>query len=69
MIAKWKQRSQVHDAPMGPKQVPSTVLSEEEEALIVAFRWHTLLPLDGGLYALHSTIPLSFPIIHIPRNA
>jgi hypothetical protein len=31
---------------MGPKQPRSTVLSKEEEALIVTFRKHTLLPLD-----------------------
>src|SRR5450432_1924037 len=33
-VAKWKQRSAVQDAPMGPKQAHSTVLSTEEEALI-----------------------------------
>jgi hypothetical protein len=33
---------------MGPKQVCSTVL-RTEEALIVAFRKHTLLPLDDCL--------------------
>jgi hypothetical protein len=56
-IAKWQQRSHVHDAPMGPKQPHSTVLTQEEEALIVTCRRHTLLPLDDGLYALQSTIP------------
>ena len=42
---------------MGPKDVHSTVLSVEEEALAVAFRKHTLLPLDDCLYALQATIP------------
>lgn len=42
---------------MGPKQAHSTVLSTEEEALIVAFRKHTLLPLDDCLYVLQETIP------------
>jgi hypothetical protein len=56
-IAKWKKRSYVHDAPMGPKQPHSTVLTKEEEALVVTFRRHTLLPLDDCLYALQSTIP------------
>jgi hypothetical protein len=56
-IAKWKQRPYVHDAPMGPKQPHSTVLTTEEEALIVTFRWHTLRPLDDCLYALQSTLP------------
>ena len=47
-VAKWKQRSDMQDAPMGSKQPHSTVLSTEEEALIVAFRKHTLLLLEGG---------------------
>jgi len=34
---------------MGPKERRSTVLSPEEEALVVAFRKHTLLPLDDCL--------------------
>jgi hypothetical protein len=32
-------------------------LSIEQEAVIVAFREHTLLPLDDCLYALQATIP------------
>jgi transposase-like protein len=56
-VAKWKKRTQVDDAPMGPKQPCSTVLTVEEEALIVAFRKHTLLPLDDCLYALQATRP------------
>lgn len=42
---------------MGPREPCSTVLSKEEEALIVAFRKHTLLPLDDCLYALQATVP------------
>ena len=56
-VAKWKKRDFVDDAPMGPKNVRSTVLSVVEEALVVAFRKHTLLPLDDCLYALQATIP------------
>jgi transposase InsO family protein len=56
-IAKWKRRQGVDDAPMGPKEPRSTVLTSEEEALAVAFRRHTLLPLDDCLYALQATIP------------
>src|SRR6202162_5073484 len=56
-VAKWKRRTHVADAPMGPKEPGSTILSKEEEAIIVAFRKHTLLPLDDCLYALQSTIP------------
>ncbi len=55
-VHKWRKRSFVADAPMGPKP-RSTTLSEEEEAIIVAFRKHTLLPLDDCLYALQATIP------------
>lgn len=36
-VAKWKKRTTIADARMGPKQCRSTVLSTEEEALIVAF--------------------------------
>ena len=56
-VQKWRKRTNVQDAPMGPKAPASTVLSLEEEAIIVAFRKHTLLPLDDCLYALQATIP------------
>lgn len=45
------------DVPTGPKNRSSTVLTIEEEAVVVAFRRHTLLPLDDCLYALQPTIP------------
>jgi hypothetical protein len=48
---------------MGPKTLRSTVLSSEDEAIIVAFRKHTLLPLDDCLYALQATIP------HLTRSS
>ena len=56
-MAKWKKRGSVADLPTGPKEPRSTVLTIEEEAIAVAFRRHTLLPLDDCLYALQSTIP------------
>src|SRR5438270_7538566 len=56
-VAKWKKRESVADLPTGPKTPHSTVLSVEQEAVIVAFRKHTLLPLDDCLYALQPTIP------------
>ena len=56
-VTKWRKRPFVHDAAMGPKAPHSTVLSAKEEALAVAFRKHTLLPLDDCLYALQATIP------------
>jgi transposase InsO family protein len=62
-VAKWKQRSFAGDAPMGPKEPRSTLLSKEEEAVVVAFRKHTLLPLDDCLYALQATIP------HLTRSS
>jgi hypothetical protein len=51
-IAKWKARTSVADLRTGPKETRSTVLTVEEEAVVVAFRRHTLLPLDDCLYAL-----------------
>jgi len=42
---------------MGVKQPRSTVLTTPEEAIIVAFRKHTLLSLDDCLYALQENIP------------
>jgi transposase len=56
-VAKWKKRTTVKDLPTGPSDVHSTVLSIEEEAIIVAFHKHTLLPLDDCIYALQATIP------------
>ena len=56
-VAKWKRRTSVADQPTGPRAPHSTVLSVEEEAIVVAFRRHTLLPLDDCLYALQPTIP------------
>jgi transposase InsO family protein len=61
--AKWKKRTAVEDLPTGPKDAHSTVLSIEDEAVIVAFRRHTLLPLDDCLYALQATIP------HLTRSS
>ena len=62
-VAKWKRRSSVADLPTGPRDPRSTVLSVEDEAIIVAFRRHTLLPLDDCLYALQATIP------HLTRSS
>ena len=56
-VAKWRKRCSVADLPTGPKHPRSTVLTVEQEAIIVAFRKHTLLPLDDCLYTLQATIP------------
>src|SRR4029079_12458007 len=64
-VAKWKKRPSVQDERTGPKEPRSTVLSVEEEAIVVAFRRHTLLPLDDCLYALQATItPLPRSSLH-----
>src|SRR5215469_12407857 len=39
-VAKWRKRGSVAELPTGPKQPKSTVLSIEDEAIIVAFRRH-----------------------------
>ena len=56
-IAKWRKRTSVADRPTGPREPCSSTLSAEQEAIVVAFRRHTLLPLDDCLYALQATIP------------
>jgi hypothetical protein len=56
-VAKWKKRTQVHDAPRGPKQPRSTGLTVAEEALMVAFRKPTLLPLNDCLSTWQATRP------------
>ena len=62
-VSKWRKRATVEDLKTGPKEPRSTVLNEEEEAMVVAFRRHTLLPLDDCLYALQPSIP------HLTRSA
>jgi hypothetical protein len=42
---------------MGPKVARSKVLSKEEGAACIAFRKHSLLPLDDCLYGLQESIP------------
>lgn len=62
-VAKWRKRETLEDRKTGPTEPSSTVLSASEEAMIVAFRRHTLLPLDDCLYALQPSIP------HLTRSA
>ena len=62
-VAKWRKRTSVADLPTGPRTARSTVLTIDEEAIIVAFRRHTLLPLDDCLYALQPGIP------HLTRSS
>ena len=62
-VGKWKKRTSTADLPTGPKAPKSTTLSLQDEAIVVAFRKHTLLPLDDCLYALQATIP------HLTRSS
>ena len=48
---------------MGSKELRSTVLSAEDEVLVVAFRRYILLPLDDYLYELRPTTP------HLTRSS
>lgn len=62
-VAKWKRRQAAADLPTGPKVPRSTSLLLEEQAVVVAFRRHTLLPLDDCLPALQGTI------LHLTRSS
>ncbi len=62
-VLKWKRRTSVADLPTGPREPRSTSLSIADEAVVVAFRRHTLLPLDDCLYALQASIP------HLTRSS
>src|SRR6201998_2260755 len=62
-VAKWRKRSSVADLKPGPKGAKPPVLSVDAGAVVVAFRRHTLLPLDDCLYALQATIP------HLTRSS
>ena len=64
-VAKWRNRTTTADAPMGPREPKSTVLTSAEEAIVVEFRRRTLLPLDDVLGCLKDTIPnLSRSALH-----
>lgn len=62
-VAKWRKRATVEEMKTGPTEPRSTVLTEPEDAAIVALRRHSLLPLDACLYALQPSIP------HLTRSA
>ena len=48
-VAMWRKRATVEDLKTGPKEPWSTVLTEAEEAVIVACRRHAPLALSGTL--------------------
>ena len=62
-VAKWRKRATVDNMKTGLTEPRSTVLTETDEAAIVAFRRHMLLPLDDCLYAPQPFIP------HLTRSA
>ena len=62
-VRKWRKRTTTGDALMGPKKPKSPVLTPAEEAIVVAFRHKTLLPLDDVLGCLRDAIP------HLSRSA
>jgi transposase-like protein len=55
-VAKWKKRDSTADLSTGPREPMSTSLSLEVEAIIIAFRKHTLLPLDDMPFSRRSHI-------------
>ena len=64
-VRKWRNRTTTSDTPMGPRAPKSTVLTPAEEAIVIAFREKTLLPLDDVLGCLRDTIPnLSRSALH-----
>jgi hypothetical protein len=62
-VQKWRTRTNVNDAPMGPRFPHSTTLTPEEEFIVAQFRRDTLLALDDCLYVLQAKIP------HLTRSS
>jgi transposase-like protein len=64
-VAKWRKRATIKDIKTAPKEPRSTALTEAEEAAIVVFRRHTLLPPGDRLSALQPSIPhLTMSALH-----
>ena len=66
---KWKCRTSMADLPTGLKEACSTVLSLVEEAVVVAFRKHTLLPLDDCFVRFPAHAAEADPIVTSPLPA
>lgn len=56
-IAKWKAREFTSDEQMGPKNPRSRILSDEEEVIILAYRWRTRLALSDAHLRLRCLMP------------
>jgi hypothetical protein len=56
-VAKWRRLNSTADIRPGRKNAYSTVLSIEQEAVIVAFCWHMVLPLIEAVpYRIHTVL-------------
>jgi hypothetical protein len=56
-IAKWKARDATSDERMGPNNPPPRLLSREDEAIILAYRWRTRLALNDAHFRLKRLMP------------
>jgi transposase len=56
-IAKWKGRESTSDERMGPKNPRPSLLTFEDEAIILAYRWRTRLALDDAHLRLRRLMP------------
>ena len=54
-VAKWRKQATVEDMKTGPSEPRSTVLTEAEETMVVAFRRHTFLPTALG-FVIHARL-------------
>ncbi|WP_296268233.1 IS481 family transposase [Pseudomonas sp. UBA6562] len=56
-VAKWRARTTMQDARMGPANPRSANLTASEEAMVVEFRRRTMMPLDNRLGHLLDYFP------------
>jgi transposase-like protein len=56
-VQRWRRRESTMARAPGRRPTGSSVLSSEEQSIVVAFRQTTLLALDDCLYALKPTLP------------
>ena len=56
-IAKWKAREFTSDERMGPKNPCPSVLTRDDEAIILAYRWRTRLSLNDCHDRLRGLMP------------
>ena len=64
-IAKWKARESTSDERMGPKNPCPSILTRDDEAIILAYRWRTRLSLNDCHARLRRLMPkLSRSTLH-----